>query len=129
MARVLRDDPGSLGLVTAISGMITKQGVSMWSTNPPSSGFRSIDVTADAAEATPEVAVVDAPAGGVARIAAYTVLFDGDDPSRAVVLADLPDGSRAIAASDDAALARSMTESEWCGRDIGLDGGGAFSAR
>ncbi|MBW2243136.1 MAG: acetyl-CoA acetyltransferase, partial [Deltaproteobacteria bacterium] len=32
MAQVLRDDPGSIGMLNAVSGMLTKQGVSLWST-------------------------------------------------------------------------------------------------
>ena len=57
MAEVLRADAGSLGLVTAISGWITKQGVSLWSTTPPAQPYRSIDVT-------DEVTSRDGPASG-----------------------------------------------------------------
>ena len=34
MTQILRDDPGSLGLITAVSGIVTKQGVSLWSSEP-----------------------------------------------------------------------------------------------
>ena len=41
MASVLRDAPGSTGLVTAVSGMLTKQGVSLWSSEPRSPASRT----------------------------------------------------------------------------------------
>ena len=49
MVQVLRDDPGSVGLVTSISGMITKHGASLWSTRPPEGRFEAADVSAEAA--------------------------------------------------------------------------------
>ena len=49
MAQVLREDAGSLGLVTAVSGIITKQGVSLWSSEPGATAFAHDDVS-DATE-------------------------------------------------------------------------------
>ena len=45
MVEVLREQPGTTGLVTCISGMITKHGMAMWSTAPPTDGFRFADVS------------------------------------------------------------------------------------
>ena len=45
MVEVLREQPGTTGLVTCISGMITKHGMALWSTRPPSDGFRFADVS------------------------------------------------------------------------------------
>ena len=39
MIQILRQDPGSLGMVNAVSGLLTKQGVSLWSSEPRSEGF------------------------------------------------------------------------------------------
>jgi acetyl-CoA C-acetyltransferase len=122
MMEVLREAPDDLGMVTAISGMITKQAVSIWGCRPPPAGYRAEDVSAAIDPA--EVPVV-AGAAGQATITTYTVLRD---PDRAVVVADLPDDAgRALAVSPDAALAGAMTEAEWCGRPIVLDGEGGFS--
>jgi acetyl-CoA C-acetyltransferase len=124
MATVLRGDPGSRGVVTAISAMITKQGVSVWSCQPPSRQFAALDVSADVAAATPTVPVVEGRAGP-ARVVSYTVLHDpGGTPARAVVLAELPGGVRALATSDDGAAA--MAVGEWAGRDVELDGAGGL---
>ena len=50
--------PGTTGLVTSISGMITKHGRSLWSTTPPADGFVA-DVSHDAAAATAALDLVD----------------------------------------------------------------------
>jgi acetyl-CoA C-acetyltransferase len=96
MAQVLRDDPGSVGLVTAVSGVLTKQGVSLW---------------IEAVEVVPR-------ATGPATIAGHTVLFDGDTPARCVLLCDLPDGRRTLFVQHDAALAEQMTRQEFGGRRV-----------
>jgi acetyl-CoA C-acetyltransferase len=128
MAHVLRNDTvADTGLVTAISGMITKQGIGIWSTRPPVDGYRSADVTAEAEAATPRVPCV-AGVAGVATVATYTVLHAGDGPPRGFVVVDLDDGSRSIATSLDEALTGSMESEEWCGRSVVLDGNGSFGA-
>ena len=122
MVAVLREDAGERGLVTAISGLITKQGVSVWSTSPPPDGYRAVDLTADAAAATGELAMAR-PEPGRATIATYTVLPE----ARAVIVADTDAGGRAVAACEDIDLAAAMTTSEWCGRAVHLDGAGGFT--
>ena len=104
MMQVLRSDPGSRGLVTAISGMITKQGVSIWSTEPPVAGYRYDDVSDAAARATPVVPTADAVATS-GTIVTYTVNADAEGPSRSIAVVELRDGTRALVVSDDRALA------------------------
>ena len=123
MVRVLRDDPGSAGLVTAVSGMLTKQGVSLWSSAPPGGAFHFDDVSDEAEAATGRVEVV-ADAAGAARVASYTVLHADPAPT-AVVLADLPDGRRTLVQSGDPELVAAGEEDELCGRAIVLAEGRA----
>jgi acetyl-CoA C-acetyltransferase len=119
MGHVLRDDPGSTGLLTAVSGYLTKQGVSLWSTEPSASGFHFDDVSDATARATEPVEVL-AAAEGPARIATYTVLYEGEKPSRLLAICDLPDGRRTLAASPDPALAEAASREEFCGRAVRL---------
>lgn len=123
MVRVLRSDPGSTALVTAVSGILTKQGVALLASRPPERPFAFDDVGAETARDTDRVEVVE-EATGPARIASYTILYDGDAPSRAILLCDLPDGQRTLASSDDAVLARTLTEVEGCGLAVRLDDDG-----
>lgn len=117
MAEILRGDPGSAGVVTAVSGMLTKQGVSVWSSQAPSRPFEFADVTAEVAAAMPAREVVG-DYQGPATIAAYTVVYDGDRPMRAVMICDLPDGRRTLAITNETPLAAAMTQDEHCGRQV-----------
>ena len=124
LAGVLRADPGRHGLVTAASGILTKQGVSLWSSREPEADFRFFDVTEETAREQAPVPLVEA-ADGAARVAGYTVLFEGERAARTAFVCDLPDGRRTLAASDDPALAQLGTQEELCGRRLRLAGGRA----
>jgi acetyl-CoA C-acetyltransferase len=117
MTEILRADRRGAGIVTAVSGMLTKQGVSIWSAQRPAQPFRFADVTTDVAREMKTVEVVDRYAGP-ASVAAYTVVYDGNAPSRAVMICDLPNGRRAFGVTTDPQLATAMTEQEFCGRSV-----------
>jgi acetyl-CoA C-acetyltransferase len=127
MAVELREDPDSIGLVTAISGMITKQGVSIWSTRPPARGYRSDDVTSAVAAVNVPIDTV-VPSEGEGTVAGYTVLYADGAASKAVVIADHAGGARAVAVSKDTELVEAMTGDEWCGRAVALHEDATFSA-
>jgi acetyl-CoA C-acetyltransferase len=126
MAHALRAEPGSRGLVTAISGIITKQGVGVWSTEPPARGYTGEDVSDQVDAATARVVTSTSPEDA-GRIATYTVLYDDAGPTRGVVVADREDGTRSVAATTDADLAAAMTTEEFIGRAVQLDGTGGFT--
>jgi acetyl-CoA C-acetyltransferase len=122
-AAVLRASPGSRALVTAVSGMLTKQGLSLWASAPPPRPFRFLDVTADVAATS--VAVPAAPAHrGAATVASYTVVHEIDGSRRGILVCDTPEGRRTVASTRDPTLTDAMEHTEWCGRrvDIGPDG-------
>ncbi|MEN8161338.1 MAG: acetyl-CoA acetyltransferase, partial [Myxococcota bacterium] len=127
MVEVLRGAPGSTGLVSAVSGMLTKQGVSLWASRPPAAEFAFFDVTEEAAREQAPIALAET-FEGPARVAGYTVLFEGERPTRAIFVCDLDDGRRAVAASDDPALAARGTREELCGLPIRLAAGRATLA-
>jgi acetyl-CoA C-acetyltransferase len=96
----LRDEPGSLGLSSSVSGFLTKQGFSLWSTSPPPAGaFSAADVTDEVAatDVQQPVSAVGAPA---AAVVAATVDRTGFEP-RVVAVCERADGSRTIGASTD----------------------------
>jgi len=127
MAAILRADRTHAGMVTAVSGMLTKQGVSLWAAHPPQRPFRFIDVTADVAQAQETVPLVG-DYHGPATVASYTVIYEGDVPARAVMICDLPDGRRTLAASTDAALASRATRQELCGGRVQIGSGRVVDA-
>ncbi len=121
MLAILRADPGSLGLVTAVSGILMKQGVSLWSTRAADETFAHEQVGEIARDRDDPIEVVDR-ASGEGRVASYTVLYQDDKPQRAVLFCDLEDGRRTIAHTD-AATALAFTREEGCGRRVRCAGG------
>ncbi len=119
MAQVLRADPGSTGMLNAVSGVLTKQGVSLWSTEPAPQGFRFEDASEEVARELEVMPLVE-DATGDATVVTYTVLFDGESPSRTVLLCDLGDGRRSLVTSADPALAATALSEELCGRKLRL---------
>ena len=104
-------------MVTAVSGYITKQGVSLWSTEPPAKPFVFSDVSEQAEADTERVEVVSG-IQSKATVAAYTVIYNREGPESTVFICDLPDGRRTIVSSDEVALAELAAEEELCGRPI-----------
>ena len=64
MGRRLRAVPGELGLVTTVSGMLSKPGLAVWSATPPADGGLVADLAAEADAATETRPVVEAPPPG-----------------------------------------------------------------
>jgi acetyl-CoA C-acetyltransferase len=121
MVPMLRDAPGSTGLLTFISGIITKHGVSVWSTTPPDgAGFAFADTSRVVEAATPALDVVG-DHRGVATIEGYTVAHEGGEPRYTTIVATTPDRTRVVARNDDRDLAADMATEEWCGRDVTVD--------
>jgi acetyl-CoA C-acetyltransferase len=126
MMRVLRADPASLGLVTAISGMITKQGVTIWSTEPPVGGYRYDDVTASV---VPLVAVVPVVDGVDERgiVSTYTVKGDAEGPARSIALVDIGGDRRALVVSDDRAVAAHLVANDAVGAAVQVHADDTFT--
>ena len=123
MARRLRVEPG-VGLTTAVSGLLTKPSLALWSTEP--GPFAWADVSAEAEAATAPLPL-DADATGEATVAGYTVLYDGDEPASAAAVLDVA-GARTVAVTDDPDTARAMTETEHVGAPVLVTAPGSFTA-
>lgn len=118
MAHLLREAPGEIGLVTAVSGLLTKQGVSLWSTDPGSRPFQFDDVTDEVAKALHRIPCLGEYTGK-ATIASATVLYEPTGP-RAAFICDTPDGKRTIASTPEEAVASVVAEEEVIGRTLDL---------
>lgn len=106
-----------------VSGMLTKQGVTLWSTQPRGRAFSFEDVSSRVAEETPICEVVR-DFVGVGKIAAATVVYSGDTPASAVLVCDLPENRRTIVRSEESRLMTRVTEEEVCGRDVEISPSG-----
>ncbi len=121
----LRARPGATGLVTSISGMITKSGAALWSTEPPAGPFAARDVSASVLAATP-TRRVDPAAVGAATIVGATVVHDRGEPWRAVAVVATRDGRRTVAGSSEATTVAAMCTGDWIGRGVEVTEPGAF---
>jgi acetyl-CoA C-acetyltransferase len=122
MAQLLRESPAEVGLVTTVSGMLTKQGVALWSATPGPAGWGFDDVT-EQVRMESDIREVVADYRGEATVAGYTVLYQGADPWRAVAVCDLPGGQRTAVFSEDAGVIGRMESGECCGLACTLSGG------
>jgi acetyl-CoA C-acetyltransferase len=117
----LRHHRGSLGLVTTVSGFLTKPGIAVYSTEPGARPLMVDDLAAQAVATTP-VAAIAVDYRGPATIAAYTVSAERDGGRRVITFVDTPGGERWIAFSDDPALAERAAREELIGTDVHVDG-------
>jgi len=107
MAEALRADPDGQGLVTALGWFCTKHSWGVYSTSPPSEGFRWSNPQASI-DALPRCA--SDQRDGPATVESYTVTHGSNgEPERLIIAARTPDGVRTWCHSTDAAL---MIESE-----------------
>ena len=125
MARLLRADPGAVGLTTSVSGLLTKPAVALWSTDPGDRPMAVVDVTEEATQATARVEV-DGDVTGAGTVVGCTVLYDGSEPSDAVAVVQIGD-VRTVALTQDRDVADSMLEEEWVGRDVTVRTAGSLT--
>jgi acetyl-CoA C-acetyltransferase len=121
LAALLRAERGSAGYLSAVSGILTKQGASLWSGEPGPRPFAFDDVSEATARDTAALPLVE-DASGDAIVAAYTVVPERNGPPRTVLLCDLPGGARTLAQSADPELAARAVREELCGRPLRLAG-------
>jgi acetyl-CoA C-acetyltransferase len=123
----LRAEPAEQGLLTTVSGMLSKPGLAVWSASPPAGRGEALlaDMAAEVIAATEVVPVVEVPpaATTTATVASFTVTYGGGqgfDPVRTAVVADLPDGVRTVATCEDAETARLAVSEGLIGRAVSV---------
>ncbi len=122
---LLREDPGALGLVTTVSGLLTKPGLGVWSARPDRRPPLVADLCDGAGAATRVVEAVESLGGyeGPGTVATYTVTYEGLDPVRTVAVCDTGDRRRCVAISDDPAVAVQGCAEELIGAAVELTSG------
>ena len=125
IVEVLRADPGSLGLITANGGFLTKHALALYSTTPPANGFVHADVqdAVDAAGSTE----ADTGYAGPCTIEAYTVMHSKVGPEEALVALHTPAGKRTWGRSSDVTTMDALLSKEHIGASVDLRADGAFT--
>ena len=122
MARTLRADPGSLGVVSGVGMHMTKHAYGVYSTDPGREGVAPADRTGVQArlDATPAVPIVECHEGE-ATVSAYSVVHGRSGaPEHGVVVCDVPGGGRAYATIREADLLAEAERTELVGRTLTL---------
>jgi acetyl-CoA C-acetyltransferase len=97
MVDVLRDDPGSYGLVTGVGMHMTHHGASLWSTTPGTSASPRPTPSTPPAPLPPPATPVVRGAEGPARVATFSTVHNRLGPEWSALICDLPDGTRCYA--------------------------------
>lgn len=125
MVERLRNDVGSVGLVTGNGGFLTKHAFGVYSTSPPAIAYRHEDLQAEV-DALPRrdlAEIVDGPV----TVESSTVMHDRESvPQKAIVACLLEDGRRAWGTTTDTDAMTTFTTEETSGQPGHLDPTGAF---
>ena len=113
---LLREQREAKCLITANGGYLTKHAFGVYAATPPGAPFRHEDLQPEV-DATPRREVV-LDYEGEASVESYTVMYGAEGPNIAHVVCRTPDGARAWANCEDAAVMHAMTREEFCGRPV-----------
>jgi acetyl-CoA C-acetyltransferase len=128
MVDVLRADAGSIGLVTANGGFITKHAFGVYSTEPPAQPFRHAEPQAEV-DALPRRALCEEPDGDLA-IESWTVMHDREGaPETGILVGLLDDGRRAWGTSTEPGTVKGMATDDLTGRSATIRPDGSFDLR
>ena len=118
----LRNKPNSIGLITGVSGVMTKQSYALWSSEKITN-FSHKDVTS-------QVEKLDIPMllshkkSGEAKIVSYTILKDKKNyKKKAVIYAETKNKKRLILSSQKKEFIKDMERNEWIGKHINFKNG------
>lgn len=121
----LRGDEGSVGLVTANGGFLTKHAIGVFSALPPPQPFRQADLQREV-DRLPRRALAEKVDEAV-TVETSTVMHDrASEPERAIVAVLIPDGKRAWGTSTDPDVMKVLVAEETAGRPGHLDPEGEF---
>jgi acetyl-CoA C-acetyltransferase len=126
MLDVLRGDPGSLGLVTALGWFVTKHSIGIYSTEPPPTPFRTAHPQ-DEVDTSPRRELA-ATFDGDVTVESHTVIYDRDgSPSLGIVACLLDDGRRAWGNIRQPAALATMVADDPIGRPAHLSADGTLA--
>lgn len=128
MAGILRDNPGSHGLITANGGYLTKHSFGVYSATPPANGFRWEDVQ-DVVDREPtRTALVQWE--GVGTVEAWTTPYDREgNPEKAFMTVRTPDEARVLAIVSDADEAAATVAGDIAGAAVRVRADGTATLR
>jgi acetyl-CoA C-acetyltransferase len=120
MIRELRNNPQQIGLVTGVSGIMTKQSYALWSGSFIEK-FKHKDVTSEAAKIEKPVKL-SSKKSGVAKIISFTILEEKINCKKAIIYGEAYK-ERIILSTKDKIKIRDMETNEWIGKEVKFKNG------
>tara|TARA_B100000482_G_C12599995_1_gene294798 strand:- start:301 stop:1749 length:1449 start_codon:yes stop_codon:yes gene_type:complete len=111
----IREMNKGVGLVTGVSGMMTKQSYALWSKNP-NIDFIHKDFTNEAKSKEIPIEISNINEGN-GKILGYTII-NYDSKPKAVMYINTSDGKRKLITSSDKSIIKLMENKEWVGKKI-----------
>ena len=111
----IREMNKGIGLVTGVSGMMTKQSYALWSKNP-NVDFIHKDFTNEAKTKETPIEISHITEGN-GKIIGYTII-NYDSKPKAIMYIDTEDGKRKLITSSDKSIIKLMEVKEWVGKKI-----------
>ena len=122
MTDVLRNDPGSTGMVSGVGMHLTKHVFGVYSTTPPADG--RVRPPREMPKTVGDTKTITPTHAGRATVATYTVAHGRDGGAEwGVAVCDLPDGTRAYGRLEGAELLAHVEANEWVGATVDLVAG------
>ena len=125
MLMKIREHTDEIGLITGVSGMMTKQALAIWGKDPIMD-FESKDVTKEAEELEIPVPMSNLNQGE-AQIIGCTTLYENLNPLKAVFYAEDSQGHRLVLTSNKQRIIKQVEEEECIGLKINFSNGQLLS--
>ena len=112
----IREHTNDIGLITGVSGMMTKQALAIWGKDPLMD-FKVMDVTAEAEKLEIPVPMSNRKDGS-AKVIGCTTLYEKFNPTKAVFYAEDSQGHRLVLTSSEENIIKQVEEEECIGLKI-----------
>ena len=106
--------PAEIGLITGVSGLMTKQALAIWGKDPVMD-FRSKDVTNEAAKIEKPVPI-SSEKNGEGKVLGCTTLFEKNEGVKAIIYVEDSNRHRKVITSMDKDIIQNIEEEEWVGK-------------
>ena len=116
MLMKIRKHTNEIGLVTGVSGMMTKQALAIWAKDPVMD-FEAKDVTTEAEKLEIPVPMSSLEEGN-AKVIGCTTLYENLNPVKAVFYAEDSQGHRLVLTSNEEEIIKQVEEVECIGLKI-----------
>ena len=116
MLEKIRNQPSEIGLITGVSGLMTKQALAIWG-KEPLMDFQSKDVTSEAASIEIPVAM-SAKNDGEGTVLGCTTLFEHNEAVKSIFYVEDSQQERKVLTSTDKDIFKNLGEQEWVGKKI-----------